>query len=102
MLSRFLGGLAAVIMSSVTLPSTAQQAAPPAATLFQNVRVFNGTDKLSPPTNVLVVGKKITAIGASAASPGATVIEGGGRTLMPGLIDAHTHIMFASIPQLAI
>ncbi len=28
-----------------------------------------------------------------------TRIAGGGRTLMPGLIDAHTHIMFATVPQ---
>jgi len=27
------------------------------------------------------------------AAPGATVIDGGGRTLTPGFIDAHTHIM---------
>jgi imidazolonepropionase-like amidohydrolase len=31
-----------------------------------------------------------------------TRIEGGGRTLMPGLIDAHTHIMFATLPQAAL
>jgi imidazolonepropionase-like amidohydrolase len=28
-----------------------------------------------------------------------TQLQGGGRTLMPGLIDAHTHIMFESISQ---
>ena len=26
-------------------------------------------------------------------------IQGGGRTLMPGLLDAHTHLMFSTIPQ---
>ena len=31
-----------------------------------------------------------------------TRIAGGGRTLMPGLIDAHTHLMFATVPQLAV
>ena len=33
-----------------------------------------------------------------AAITGAVIIEGGGRTLMPGLIDAHWHAMFASVP----
>jgi imidazolonepropionase-like amidohydrolase len=39
---------------------------------------------------VLVRGNAIAAIGpGAAASASATVIDGGGRTLMPGLIDAH-------------
>src|ERR1700729_3331767 len=68
--------------------------------LFQNVRVFDGTSaKLSAPTNVLVRGNKIAAIGSGSTSNNATVIDGGGRTLMPGLIDAHTHLMLASLPQ---
>jgi imidazolonepropionase-like amidohydrolase len=40
--------------------------------------------------------------GAVPANPALTIIDGGGRTLMPGLIDAHVHIMFATIPQLAV
>jgi imidazolonepropionase-like amidohydrolase len=68
--------------------------------LFQNVRVFDGTSaKLSEPTNVLVRGNKIAAIGSGSTSNNATVIDGAGRTLMPGLIDAHTHLMLASLPQ---
>jgi imidazolonepropionase-like amidohydrolase len=76
------------------------------AVLFQNVRVFGGTDKLSAPVNVLVVGNHIAKIssGPITAPTGATVttIAGGGRTLMPGLIDAHVHMMFSSLPQVAI
>jgi imidazolonepropionase-like amidohydrolase len=72
-------------------------------TLFKNVRVFDGTSaQLSNPTDVLVRGNKIAAVGGSTGSTGATVIEGGGRTLMPGLIDAHTHLMLASLPQLVV
>jgi imidazolonepropionase-like amidohydrolase len=77
------------------------------AVLFEGVRVFNGTSPtLSAPTNVLVVGKRIAAIGDGAlpVPEGAIVtrIAGKGRTLMPGLIDAHTHIMFQSLPQIAL
>ena len=67
--------------------------------------MFDGRSAtLSGPTTVLVRGNKIAAIGAGAvaSSPAATIIDGGGRTLMPGLIDAHVHIMFATIPQLAV
>ena len=63
--------------------------------LFENVHVFNGSeDKLYENHSVLVEGKLIKAISAGEieASDGATVIDGGGRTLMPGLIDAHVHL----------
>ncbi|WP_207790377.1 metal-dependent hydrolase family protein [Sandaracinobacter neustonicus] len=73
-----------------------------ADTLFRNVRIYDGkASQLSAPTSVLVRGNQIAAIGpAAAAASGATVIEGGGRTLMPGLIDAHWHSMFVrSTPE---
>ena len=67
----------------------------PSATLFKNVKVFDGkSDKLTASTSVLVVGHKIEKIGGDIVAPEkATVIDGGGRTLMPGLIDAHWHAM---------
>ena len=67
----------------------------PTAILFKNVKVFDGkSDKLTASTSVLVVGNKIEKIGGDIAAPEkATVIDGGGRTLMPGLIDAHWHAM---------
>jgi imidazolonepropionase-like amidohydrolase len=73
-------------------------------TLFSNVRVFDGKGAaISAPTTVLVRGNQIAAIGADAqpTRADATRIDGGGRTLMPGLIDAHTHMMFANISQIA-
>ncbi len=84
-----------------TLPAAAQQvAAPPAApvTLFQNVRVFDGKGaQLSAPSFVLVRGNRIENISATPIpadrSAGTVVIDGGGRTLMPGLIDMHWHTM---------
>lgn len=98
----------AVALASVAFlfPSTAvaqdKTAAPP-ETLFKNVRVFDGKSATqSAPTSVLVRGNKIAAIGESAQSATATVIDGAGKTLMPGLIDAHSHLMFASLPQAAI
>lgn len=92
MSSKVFGAILASALIVMPLAATAQQIDP--ETLFRNVRVFNGTSgQLSAPTNVLVRGNKIAAIGESSTSSGATVIEGGGRTLMPGLIDAHTHIM---------
>jgi imidazolonepropionase-like amidohydrolase len=66
--------------------------------LFQNVRVFDGkSGALSGPSNVLVRGNKIERISAAPIptdrSAKTQIIEGSGRTLMPGLIDAHWHAM---------
>lgn len=77
------------------------QAPPNTVTLFTNVRIFDGKGTaLSASTNVLVRGNKIERISTTPiqTAPGdaARVIAGGGRTLMPGLIDAHWHTMMAS------
>jgi imidazolonepropionase-like amidohydrolase len=79
----------------VALPAAQVEAKQPSATLFKNVKVFDGkSDKLSASTSVLVVGNKIEKIGSDIATPEkAAVIDAGGRTLMPGLIDAHWHAM---------
>jgi len=64
-------------------------------TLFINVNVFDGTsEQLAMNKRVLVEGNIIKTIGDETlkASKGATVIDGTGRTLMPGLIDAHVHL----------
>ncbi len=77
-------------------PLAHAQQSPPPAVLFQNVRIFDGgASALSAPSNVLIRGNKIERISttAIASDDGANtrVIDGGGRTLMPGLIDMHWH-----------
>lgn len=69
-----------------------------AATLFQNVRVFDGRGgALSGPRNVLVRGNRIDRISPepipTERGGNMVVVDGGGRTLMPGLIDAHWHAL---------
>lgn len=69
--------------------------------LFENVRIFDGKGAaLSAPSNVLVEGNVIARISTSPiAAEDARRIAGNGRTLMPGLIDAHWHAMLiASTP----
>jgi imidazolonepropionase-like amidohydrolase len=71
--------------------------------LFRNVRVFDGnTEKLSEAMEVLVRHGTIESIsrapGAVPDDPGTVVLDGGGRVLMPGLIDAHWHTMVATSP----
>ncbi len=69
----------------------------PAQTLINNVNIFDGeNEKLIENANVLIEGNLIKTISTSPIkAKGATVIDGGGRTLMPGLTDAHWHSMAA-------
>lgn len=91
--------LFAAMLAIIAAPLAAQ-AEPSPEILIREVRVFDGTsDRLSSPTNVLVRGNVIAAIGpdVAPASPGAVIIDGRGRTLIPGLIDNHVHMMFNSL-----
>jgi imidazolonepropionase-like amidohydrolase len=80
------------------------QPAPPPTVLYQNVRIFDGkVGTLSAPSNVLIRGNKIERISTAPIAVDRPVdtliIEGGSRTLMPGLIDAHAHPTFNTTPS---
>jgi imidazolonepropionase-like amidohydrolase len=61
------------------------------STLIAGAQIFDG-QQLRPASNVLLAGRTIAALGAGLDAPaGAEVIDGHGRTLLPGLIDAHVH-----------
>jgi len=87
----------------LAVPAMAADKVPAARTLFTHVNVFDGEhEKLIGNANVLIEGNLIKQVSTQEiAADGATVIDGKGRTLMPGLIDAHYHPMFAAIGQAA-
>jgi imidazolonepropionase-like amidohydrolase len=84
----------AVIALVVFGPGAAIAQDAPARTLFTNVNVWDGSsDGLQNGMNVLVEDNLIAQVTSGSIGAGdATVIDGGGRTLMPGLIDMHTHL----------
>lgn len=85
------GGL--MLLSLLSLSSFAFE-----TTVFRNVRVFDG-DQLLPKATVVVVDGKVHSVTnkfekqliPNDSSP-IVVVEGEGKTLMPGLIDSHTHV----------
>jgi imidazolonepropionase-like amidohydrolase len=83
------------IATIVTFAAPASAADKNSRTLFINVNIFDGTsEQLAMNKRVLVEGNIIKTIGDETLKAGksATVIDGTGRTLMPGLIDAHVHM----------
>jgi len=70
----------------------------PERLIIRNVRVFDGIqDRTQDGVDVLVEGPHVVAVSSSPvagdASEGVLEIDGGGRFLMPGLTDAHVHLM---------
>nr|WP_199914614.1 amidohydrolase family protein [Aminobacter sp. MSH1] len=91
--------LAAPVLGIVS-PAFAQTATKPI--LLTNVNIFDGTNgKLVEGQGVLIEGNLIKALVASAETVAdADVIDCGGCTLMPGMIDAHWHSILAGISQI--
>ncbi|MGE3144040.1 MAG: amidohydrolase family protein [Pseudorhodoplanes sp.] len=101
---------AALLACAATLPphrdaaaqAPASAAAGGAVTLFENVRIFDGKSAaLSAPSHVLVRGNVIDRISTQPIAvdrrADTQIVDGGGRTLMPGLIDAHWHAMLIRV-----
>jgi imidazolonepropionase-like amidohydrolase len=100
---RGLLGSVLALAGAVATPGLAQT--PPAKVLFRQAKLFDGkSNSLQSNVQVLVEGNRITSVDTGNASPptDATVIDCGGRMLMPGLIDAHWHTLFCAVPVTAL
>jgi imidazolonepropionase-like amidohydrolase len=84
----------AVATLTVTPPAPAQGPKAPPVVAVKAARLFDGkADALQANGVVLVQGPKILAVGTDLSIPdGAEVIDLGDATLLPGFIDAHTHL----------
>jgi imidazolonepropionase-like amidohydrolase len=71
----------------------------PADLLVRNVRVVHGDGRVTPRATVVVRGATITHVEpvaqerpAAAEPPASRVVDASGKTMIPGLIDAHVHV----------
>jgi imidazolonepropionase-like amidohydrolase len=90
----------ATLIACIVSAAAALAQPAPQPLLIEHVRVFDGTRTLDN-RSVLVEGGVIRSVAAAIPRPpGATIVDGTGKTLLPGLIDAHTHtISPASLQQ---
>jgi len=91
---RYLCSALALVAAAGLSPSAQPPAAPPAVSILRPARVFDG-ESMHEGWAVRVKGDRIDAVGAAAtvAAPGATSIDLPGTTLMPGLVEGHSHIL---------
>jgi hypothetical protein len=100
--SHRLSGCAAFLLAVNTiLGGTAANQSPP-VTVFQNVTAIPmDRDKIAQGQTVVIRGALIEAVGPTASirvPPGAVVIDGTGRFLVPGLTDMHVHLPGPAAP----
>jgi imidazolonepropionase-like amidohydrolase len=65
--------------------------------LFRNCRVWDGSGAAAYPADVLIDGERIRTVATDRGQldpSGADVVEANGMTLMPGLVEGHSHITF--------
>jgi imidazolonepropionase-like amidohydrolase len=83
--------IAACVSASTHAAAPAQDNDPDNDFVIRNVRVFDGARVLQN-AQVLVIDGRVRAVGAKVKTPeGVASIDGSGKTVLPGLIDAHTH-----------
>jgi len=84
---------------SIAIDLVTPRSAPTGTTLIRNARVITmkGNEVLEN-ADVLVTGNRITSVGANLKAPdGAKVIDGNGKTIIPGIIDTHAHLHYSAM-----
>src|SRR5271165_3260229 len=94
--------LGCALFSGVTFAQSSAPAGSGKTIVLRATRMFDGkSDKVIEPGLVVISNGKIQSVGGSSVPSGAEVIDLGDATLLPGFIDAHTHLSMAFNPDYA-
>ena len=94
--------IAVLLAGAALIPAGTPAAQQAQATLIRNVRVFDG-ERVLQGHDVLVENGTIARVGRGVRAPaGAATVDGAGMTLLPGLIDAHTHTFGDALREAAV
>lgn len=97
------GGAAAVgTLATMSYPVSKAKAQTEETIVYSGGTILTVDDQFSEAEAIAIRGNKILAVGAmqdvrAAAGTGAKVIDLGGKTMLPGFIDAHTHVVVGSV-----
>ena len=99
MASRFIVALAMTLAAPVA--ASWAQTAPPPDTVLVNGKIVTVDDMFSIAQAVAIRGERVVAVGDTAkvrgmAGPNTRVVDLGGKTVIPGLIDSHAHFVRAA------
>jgi imidazolonepropionase-like amidohydrolase len=89
-------GISRLVLAPIAIVSLAAEAAPP-VTVIRGAAIFDSEARVMiPAQSVVIAGERIAAVGPAAAvaiPPGARVVDAAGKYAVPGLIDAHAHVV---------
>ncbi|GAB3104394.1 amidohydrolase family protein [Aestuariicella hydrocarbonica] len=100
-MKQYVKTIIAVSLTIASLGKASAQVPDPNITLITNINVFDGVnEKLIKNANIVITDNIITEVSTEPLMvAGGKVIDGGGRTMIPGMIDAHWHMTYCCLLQ---
>ncbi len=93
MLNTYRAVLLLVFAAIASDTGLARQATPPGAIAITHAQLLDvRTGSIQPDVTIVVRGRTIASVGSAPPPAGADIVDVRGRTVLPGLIDAHAHI----------
>ncbi|HMF97515.1 MAG TPA: hypothetical protein VKE96_24615 [Vicinamibacterales bacterium] len=92
-----------LLWTAAAATAVARQTPPARTTAITNAQLLDvKTGSVQRDVTIVVRGSMIASVGGAAPPAGSTVVDARGRTILPGLIDAHAHISDTAAAKVAL